>query len=375
VGRHHPSDAPTPRPSAAPARPARRRHAPWWARVSLVFGVILVVLSGGSLAAGSIVLNRVNDALPNSNLIGDGARKHKAGSDVKGPLDILLAGSDLRDSWKTDGQKPRTDSIMWLHIPASMDYAYLLSLPRDLRVQIPADKHTGFLGGQDRLNASFPDGMKDVNDTAGGMSLLSRTVSNLTGAEWDMAGLVNWDGFKDITKALGGVTMCLDQGFTSHQPGFTNGPPLTFPKGCHHYDADKALKLVRQRDDLPDGDYGRQKLQQQFIKQILKQATSKGVVSNPSKVNDLIGAAGKSITLDLGGYQLVDVALALRGITADKIVTLQIPHYSIGQGNAYQGEGLQKPLGPQLFQAMRDDTISDLLATHPELASKVPDGS
>jgi hypothetical protein len=99
------------------------------------------------------------------------------------------------------------------------------------------------------------------------------------------------------------------------------------------------------------------------------------VVSNPSKVNDLIGAAGKSITLDLGGYQLVDVALALRGITADKIVTLQIPHYSIGQGNDYQVEGLQKPLGPQLFRAMRDDTISDLLASHPELASKVPDGS
>jgi len=355
-----------------PGKRPRRRRAPWWARLSLVFGVVLVVLSGGSFAAGSIVLNRVNNALPSSNLIGDGARKHKAGADVKGPLDILLAGSDLRQSWKSGGMKPRTDSIMWLHIPKDMKYAYLLSLPRDLRVQIPADQRTGFAGAQDRLNASFPDGMRNVNDTAGGMNLLSRTVTDLTGAEWDMAGLVNWDGFKDITRALGGVTMCLDKGFTSHQPGFTNGPPLTFPGGCHHYDAEKALKLVRQRDDLPGGDYGRQKLQQQYIKQILKQATSKGVVSNPSKLNDVIGAAGKALTLDLGGYQLADVALALRGITPSKIVTLQIPHYPIGGSTDYQGEGLQQPLGDQLFKAMRTDTVDDLLVSHPELASNVP---
>ncbi|GAA3519422.1 LCP family protein [Actinocatenispora rupis] len=340
--------------------------------MSLVLGVVFVVLSGASLAAGSIVLDKVDNAIPQTSLIGGDARKHKTGSDVKGPIDMLLAGSDLRDSWKSTGEKPRTDSIMWLHIPATLDRAYLLSLPRDMRVTIPADPHSQYQGGQDKLNASFPNGMKSVNDIAGGMALLSRTTSKLTGVEWDMAGLVNWDGFKDITTALGGVTMCLDQGFTSHQPGFTNGPPLTFPKGCHHYDADKALKLVRQRDDVPGGDYGRQKLQQQYVKQILKQATSKGVVSNPAKLNDVITAAGKAVRLDLGGYSVADLALALHGITADKITTLQVPHYAIGQGDAYQGEGLQQPLGNELFRAMRTDKVDDLLLSHPELASKLP---
>ncbi|MGA8112537.1 MAG: LCP family protein [Actinocatenispora sp.] len=348
----------------------RKRRAPWWAKLSLVFGVVLVVLSGGGLAAGSIVLHQVNGAVHQDSLI-DGRAKHSHGDTVKGPLNVLLAGSDLRTSWKSTGMKPRTDSIMWLHIPAGLDRAYLLSLPRDLQVDIPADQHTNFAGTTDRLNSSFPSGMTDVNDTAGGMSLLSRTVSKLTGTSWDMAGLVNWDGFKDITTALGGVTMCLDEGFTSHQPGFTN-TPLTFQKGCHHYDADKALKLVRQRDDLPNGDYGRQQLQQQFIKQILKQATSKGVVSNPSKLNSVIKAAGKSVTLDLGGYSIANLALGLRHITPDKIVTLQVPHYTIGSADNYQGEGLQQPLGGQLFKALRSDDIDSLLLQHPELASKLP---
>lgn len=349
------------------------RRGPLWARLCLVFGVVLVVLSGGSLTIGTILINHVNGAVQQSDLLGDGTgRKH--GSEVKGPIDMLLAGSDMRNSWATTGEKPRTDSIMWLHIPATLDRAYILSLPRDLRVDIPADDHTGFEGNTDRLNASFPNGMTDVKDISGGMQLLTRTVSDLTHAKFTMGGLVNWDGFTAITKELGGVTMCLDQGFTSTQPGFTD-TKLTFEAGCHHYDADMALKLVRQRDDLPGTDYGRQKLQQQYIKQILKQASSKGVVSDPAKLDRVLQAAGKAITLDLNGYSPVDLGLALRNIDSSKIVTMQIPHIAVwdgGEGGTYLGEGLQQPLGDQLFAAMRDDKMDDLLLAHPELVSSVP---
>ncbi|WP_203662037.1 LCP family protein [Actinocatenispora rupis] len=360
------------------ARRRRRRRSPLWARLCIVAGAVLLLGSGGALATGAVLVDHVNNSVHTDDLLGDGSPR-RGTADVRGPIDMLLAGSDMRTSWQTSGEKPRTDSIMWLHIPATLDRAYLLSLPRDLRVDIPADGRTGLGGGEDRLNASFPDGMRTVNDIAGGMQQLNRTVSRLTGAHFTMAGLVNWDGFTAITTELGGVTMCLDQGFTSHQPGFTNGPPLTFPKGCHHYDADKALKLVRQRDDVPGGDYGRQKLQQQYVKQILKQATSRGVVSNPTKIDSLLTAAGKAVTLDLGGYKPVDLALALHRITPATIVTLQVPHRAIwsggtseADGGTYEGEGLQQPLGDRLFAAMRTDRVDELLLTHPELASTVP---
>ena len=354
------------------------RRAPWWARLCLVLGTVLAVGSAGSLVAGALVVQRLNGAMHTDDLLGDGDPNAHRGS-VTGPIDMLIGGSDMRGSWNTSGEKPRTDSIMWLHVPASLDRAYLLSLPRDLRVPIPYDRRTGLGGGTDRLNASFPYGMRDVNDIQGGMQLLDRTVTALTGAHFGMAALVNWDGFTAITKQLGGVTMCLDQGFTSHQPGFTNGPPLTFPKGCHHYDADKALQLVRQRDDVPGGDYGRQRLQQQYVKQILKQATGKGVVTNPSKIDGLLRASGKAVALDLGGYSPVDLALALHKITPATIVTLQVPHQALWQGGTsqadggtYLGEGLQQPLAGDLFAAMRTDTIDQLLINHQQLASHVP---
>jgi polyisoprenyl-teichoic acid--peptidoglycan teichoic acid transferase len=345
----------------------RKRRAPWWARLSLVFGVVLVILSGGSLATGAIVLHQVNSSVQQDDLLG--TSRHQHGSEVKGPLDMLLAGSDLRNSWKSTGKLPRTDTIMWLHIPASHDRAYLTSIARDLVVDIPAYPPSGFTGATERINGSFPAGMKNINDVSGGMKLLAKTVSQVTGAQFDMAGLVNWDGFMDITRALGGVTLCLAKGFTSTQPGFTE-KKITFPGGCHHYDANKALLLVRQRDNFADTDYGRQQIQQQFVKQILKQATSKGVVTNPGKLNSIIKAAGKSITLDLGGYSVVNLALALNGISSNDIVTLQPPHAPLYDGNTYEGESLQQPMADDMFKALRDDTIDNFLVQHPSVVSK-----
>lgn len=335
--------------------------------MSLAFGIVLVLLSGGSLATGAIVLNQVNSSVQQDDLLG--GSRHAHGAEVKGPLNVLLAGSDLRDSWKSTGKLPRTDTIMWLHIPASHDRAYLTSIARDLVVDIPPDSSSGFTGSTERINGSFSAGMKNVNDVSGGMKLLAKTVSKVTGAHFDMAALVNWDGFMDITRALGGVTLCLAKGFTSTQPGFTE-TKISFPAGCHHYDADKALLLVRQRDNFADTDYGRQQIQQQFVKQILKQATSKGVVTNPSKLNAIIKAAGKSITLDLGGYSVANLALALNGISSNDIVTLQPPHQPLYDGNTYEGEALQQPEADNMFKALRTGNIDNFLVQHPEVVSK-----
>ena len=349
-------------------RKARKVRAPWWAKMSLVAGVVLVVLSSGSLATGAILLNNVGNAVHQDDLLGSGSRRQH-GAEVTGPLDVLLAGSDLRNSWKSTGEKPRTDSIMWLHIPASHDRAYLLSVARDLRVDIPAYAPSGFTGANEKINAAFSEGMKNVNDTSDGMKLLAQTVSQVTGAQFDMAGLVNWDGFTEITKELGGVTLCLDKGFTSTQPGFTY-TKISFPAGCHHYGAEKALLLVRQRDNFADGDYGRQQIQQQFIKQIMKEATSKGVVTNPSKLSKIVDAAGKGVTLDLGGYSLVNLALALDKITANDIITLQPPHAALWEGGVYEGESLEQPAADDLFKSLRDDTIDQYLIQHPSVVSK-----
>jgi polyisoprenyl-teichoic acid--peptidoglycan teichoic acid transferase len=339
-------------------------RSPLWARLCLIFGILLLLVGGGGYAGATVLVNRVNGAVTQDDLLGDGNGAH--GGNVTGPLDVLLAGSDLRQSWKSSGTMlPRTDTIMWLHIPKSLDQAYLLSIPRDLEADIPADPHSGFAGETTKINASFTFGLKNVNDVKGGMQLLTKTVEQVTGAHFDMAALVNWDGFRAIVSELGGVTLCLDKPIVNSTQLDPNGPPISFPAGCHHYDANRALLLVRQRDNYTDTDWGRQRMQQQFIKQILKKATSAGVLTNPTKINSVLDAAGKALTMDLNGYKPVDLALALHKITSSKIVTLQIPYHPLGDGNM----GLVEPTCSQLFAAMRDDTMDDLLIKHPELVS------
>jgi len=341
----------------------RRTRSPWWAKLCLVAGVVLAVTSSGVYAGTVAVADRVNGAVSQDDLLGDGDGTQRK-SHVTGPLDVLLAGSDLRKSWQTTTkEKPRTDTIMWLHIPASLGHAYLLSIPRDLQVQIPYDQRTGMGGTSTKVNAAFTFGMKDINDVAGGMQSLHATLKELTGESFSMAALVNWDGFKAIVAELGGVTLCVDHTFTSTQPTLGGH---TFHKGCHHYDAEMALALVRERYAYADSDYGRQRMQQQFIKQILKKATSSGVLSSPTKINRVIDAAGKALTMDLNGYNVVDLALALRKIKPESITTLQIAHKSLGNGN----EGLVQPVDDQLFTALRTDKVDELMLAHPELVSK-----
>jgi len=71
-----------------------------------------------------------------------------------------------------------------------------------------------------------------------------------------------------------------------------------------------------------DGDYGRQRHQQQLLRAILKQATSTGVITNPIKLDKVIAAAGKTFTLDLGGIPLVDFIFTLGKIGTGQLTTL-----------------------------------------------------
>ncbi|WP_412541255.1 LCP family protein [Longispora sp. K20-0274] len=311
----------------------------------------------------------MSDAIGSDSLLPAGSGNQPR-SEVKGPLNILLAGLDYRAGDPDSEANQRADSVMWVHIPREHDMAYIVSLPRDLVVDIPAfpaAKFPGEKGG--RLNASFGAGMQNKLGRPGGMQLLTKTVEQLTGVKFDMAGVIDWYGFTGITHELGGVTMCLDKGFTSSQPGFKN---YSFPTGCNHYDEHTALALVRQRYDVEGGDYGRQKLQQQFIMQILKQAMGKDVLTNPLKLNGIIKSVGNSLKIDFGAYDFADLLWALKGITPTSLVTMRVPSSQIGNQNDYGGEALNPTLGPEMFRAMADERINVFLAAHTELANKLP---
>ncbi|KXK62413.1 transcriptional regulator [Micromonospora rosaria] len=359
---------------------------PRWARLCTVFGVALMMLSGTTLVGAEALMARYEGAVGKGDLFGDqaaGAAERKV--DIKGPVNILLVGIDPRD----DKTPPLSDSIMVLHVPAEMDRAYLFSMPRDLYVEIPPFEKANWNGGRGKLNGAMSHGsiVPGGNpDPARGFELLAMTVQQITGIErFDAGAIINFTGFRKIVDAMGGVTMNIEREVRSehrepdgtHRKGNPNGsgyigPQAVYPKGEQHLEGWQALDYVRQRypkNGVPDGDYGRQRHQQQFVKAMANQALSSDVVTNPIKLDRVLRAAGESLIFSGRGNTIADFGFALKDIRPDSITMVKLPGENIGTGSAYQGERLV-PEAQDFFRSLQSGTVDAFLLEHPDFRNK-----
>jgi LCP family protein required for cell wall assembly len=369
--------------TGVPSTPAR---APLWARSLVAVGIVLVLASGLALVGGRFLLMRYTNSVHQENLLGGAlATPTPGGVAVDGPINILLVGTDERPGDSVDGA--RSDSIIILHVTAAHDRAYLVSIPRDSLVDIPADPRTGYGGGQDKINAAYQYGSQNGGGRAGGFSLLASTIEQLAGVTFNGGAIVNFAGFQSLVSALGGVTMCVDEKTTSvhigtDAKGNVKAPyvitatgaypvsgvtPVVYQPGCQHLAAWQALDYVRQRELIPDGDYGRQRHQQQFLQAVLKEATSTGVVTNPVKLDAVLRSAGQALTFDGGGVSIANWIFTLKGIGPGNLVLIKT---NGGNFNSEQvgGESVEvlNDLSRQLLQSVRDDTVNDFVTAHPD---------
>jgi anionic cell wall polymer biosynthesis LytR-Cps2A-Psr (LCP) family protein len=135
----------------------------------------------------------------------------------------------------------------------------------------------------------------------------------------------------------------------------------------------QALDYVRQRDFLAngDGDYGRQRHQQQFIKAIFKGILEQGMLSNPAKLPGLLKVVSKAMLIDDGHIGLEDWIFAMRNIGTSDIVTIKTNagRFNPGQG-ALSGYEMVSPESMQLFAAMQDDKVEGFIANHSDWVSQ-----
>jgi LCP family protein required for cell wall assembly len=370
----------------------RRRRAPLWAKLCAVLGVILTVGSGGLLVGSKILLARYESAVVTEKLLPDEAVDPSAstqpvverGSDISGPLNILLVGIDQRPN--EPNTLPRSDSIMILHIDAGLSSGYLASIPRDLRVNIPRFDKAQYWGGNDKINAAMAYGSRvpgqEKPSTAQGFELLAKTVSSYTGIKhFDAGAIISFTGFQKIVDAMGGVDLYVDmqvksehrqpngalRAYNPYGSGYV-GPQAVYEKGTHHLVGWQALDYVRQRY-LAGGDYTRQRHQQQFIKAMISQAFGMNVVTNPVTLDRVLRAAGQALVFDGRGHSVVDYAFALKNLRANSIVAVKLPGYGLGVGSNYRGEELD-PIAGQYFAALRSGQLDTFMAAHQELINK-----
>jgi anionic cell wall polymer biosynthesis LytR-Cps2A-Psr (LCP) family protein len=366
-----------------------------WARLCTVLGAILMVISGGSLVGARVLVSSATGALSQEDLLGsargEAARKH---ADVTGAKNILLVGIDTRPSW-TDKEPSRSDSIILLHIPADRSAAYLISLPRDSYVDIPAynnGKQT-YRGGPNKINSAFAFGSQGLQGPAAeahGFELLALTIKRLTGITPDAGAIVDFSGFKQVIKVMGKVCMYVDEDVTSIHVGYTADGKQAVPyktdaaglnprkvpgvkanfyaKGNHCFTPLEALDFARQRDLLAnrDSDYGRQRHQQQLLKAIMKQAVHQGL-NSPTKLPGLLNAIGKAMTVDNGGISLEDWAFAMRNINPDDLITIKTNDGKFNS-RSVPGIGSVEVLSDtslSLLKAARDDNVAAFVQANP----------
>jgi LCP family protein required for cell wall assembly len=343
-------------------------------RALLVSACVLAVALVAVLVGGAVLAARFNGSIKRSDLLG--LARATQGSDIHGPLNFLLVGSNFRTWAPANGE--RADTIMIVHVTADMKKAYLVSVPRDLYTTIKPYTATGYEGSTEKIDAAL---------NFGGMPLLSQTVSDVTGVRFNGAIETRFSGFENAVQALGGITLCVDVETESVHIGHTadgkfaapytntGGHPIPVPgvtpqvyhPGCQHMAAWQALDYVRQRELLPNGDYDRQRFEQQFIFAVLKQTLSAGTLANPIKLDQTLQAIASGMNIDTNGVAPLDYLLALRNISANSLVGLRAPSHpqTIGDTDYVVAD----PGLPALWQAIQNDTLGQWAAANPSMVN------
>ena len=152
-----------------------------------------------------------------------------------------------------------------------------------------------------------------------------------------------------------------------HRPagGLQEGQPA--PSGW------QALDYVRQRypkNGVPDGDYGRQRHQQQFVKAMVGQAFSADVVTNPIKLDKVLRAAGQSLIFNGRGNSVVDFGVRAQGHPPGHDRDDQVARWRRRRsGKKYRGEQFEAG-GRGLLRRPAQEQLDPFLLEHPELVNK-----
>lgn len=242
---------------------------------------------------------------------------------AQGRINILVLGdsSDRADPSANGGDL--TDSMMVLSIDTKNQTAFMLSIPRDMWVNVPGE-------GYGKINSTYEyDGFSGVENL----------IRNDLGIPIDYYALVNYQAFEDVVNAVGGITIDIQspdpRGLYDPQP-YPGSTAFRMTNGWHTINGAQALNLARARGDaygsygFPDSDFDRTQHQRQMVVAIAQKAESAGVVSNPIKVSNIFNALGKNVVTNLNLPDVLELIKLTKNININNIKSLA---YSYGGSN------------------------------------------
>ncbi|MCF2526873.1 LCP family protein [Yinghuangia soli] len=270
-------------------------------------------------------------------------------------LNFLLVGLDSRNDMPTTGRNAkgplwqegmqRSDATMLLHLSADRRSAYIVSVPRDTWVAIPGR-------GEAKVNAAF---------SWGGPPLLIDTVQRLTDIRVDHFAAIDWEGFKRLTDALGGVDVEVSEDVPAGEDN------RAWTAGRHHMDGAEALSYVRERKGLPRGDLDRVERQQNFMRAVFEELLSGGKLSDPLGLPGLLDAITDAISVDdrMSNSDLRDLVWGMRKLRGDDVRFMTAPISELKTINGQDAAVLAPEKSKFMWDNMRADTMDIYLRRYP----------
>ncbi len=273
--------------------------------IKIILWIILLIFLGGVFYAGFFLykLNSFENKIANpdkpketvidtlKSITTNSSSQLKESSD--GRINILLLGI----GGKENNAPNLTDTIMIASVNLKTNQVALLSIPRDLYVTVPT------FNVQTKINAVYQLGLNSGSNDA---KTIKDTIKNITGLDINYYAVLNFQGFRDIINAIGGINITSDRDiYDATYPGPNNSYTIfKLDKGFHHMDGETALKYARERHDDPQGDFGRAKRQQQIIQATKNKIFSASTLFDVFAINNLVDALGENIKTDISTQDL-----------------------------------------------------------------------
>ncbi|MER6425269.1 LCP family protein [Streptomyces sp. NPDC001137] len=331
--------------------------------------MVLAVVILGTAGAGYLYYQHLNANIKKDDLnLGDAkdrAAESKANAAGQTPLNILLIGSDARDSkenQKLGGAKdtfntaPRADVQMLLHLSADRTNMSVVSMPRDTLVDIPrcTDPDNGKVYGA--LTSAI------TNDSLGrgGPGCTVATWEKLTDIHIDHFMMIDFAGVVSMADAIGGVPVCVDANVYSKSSD-GHGSGLKLKEGTTYVKGVQALQWLRTRYGFEDNtDIARAKAQHQYMNAMVRQLRENATLGNPNELRKLAETATRALTVDNGlgtVAKLYDLSKELKKVPTKRITMTTMPwQYS----TTNSGRVVPKPGDAEkLFRLVREDIALD----------------
>ncbi|MBK1784858.1 LCP family protein [Prauserella cavernicola] len=279
-----------------------------------------------------------------------------------GDENFLIVGSDTREGAEVEDNVgdpdgvpgARSDTVMLAHIPKDRKRAVVVSFPRDLEISRPEcerwNPETGEYGevvdAADvvKLNSAF---------NVGGPRCVTKVIQQISGMAINHFVGIDFNGFKGMVDAVGGVTVHIDEPMEDQELGM-----IVAETGDVVLRGDQALNFVRARKVYSDptfSDYGRMSRQQEFMSSLLSATLSRDVLLDVGKLTGFVNAFARStFGENIGVDQLLTLAQSMQGLSAGAVEFMTVP--TVGEANENSNEELLEQDTADLFKALIDNT-------------------